>query len=89
MQIIRCVVPALNNHGEPDLFFVRVRAEASEIEKDKHYEAAAKAADNNGYDAGNIVFDEYDNGGPRLMSLFEWDTASIVDLEGEEIAVNS
>lgn len=77
-RIIRCAVAAHNSNGEPDLFFVKVEATDEQIENGKHYEAATDAANEEGYAASNIVFDEECAAGRALLPLFQWETASIV-----------
>lgn len=78
--IIRCVVSTLNSNGSPDFYFVRVRLTEEEYNDGAHYEAAKNDAEANGYEA-YLAYDEQDIAGVKLMDLFDWTTASLVDVD--------
>lgn len=80
-KTIRCIVAGHNSGGEPDLFFVKVRCSESEYGNGDHYKAAKKYAEDDGIDAG-LVFDEKDPAGRAMLSLFAWDTAPLIDIDG-------
>jgi hypothetical protein len=74
---LRCIVAANNSNGEPDLFFVKVTCSEDDYEHGLHYDAAAEASEQNGYDP-RLSFDERDPAGQAMLHLFEWDTAHTV-----------
>lgn len=80
----KCAVAVTNSNGEPDLWFVKVRCTEEQFEVGDHYEAAAAHADENGCDSSSIIYDK-DCPANEILNLFKWETASIVDLNGEEI----
>lgn len=79
-KIYRCVVACYNADGEPDLFFVKVRCLEEQFDEGYHCAAAEQAAKQSGYEGDKITFNETDRAGMALMPLFEWDSASIVDV---------
>lgn len=92
MKHIRCIVAGTDANGGPDLFFVKVQlndetdlSENDDVNTGKHYSAAEKAAENNGYEGPFVAFDEIDHAGNAMLGLFVWESASIVDLDGNEI----
>lgn len=78
-RTIRCVVSAINSGGEPDLYFVKVKATEEQIHHGDHYDAARAAAEENGYEVF-LAYDEDDYAGAAMMKLFKWDTASVVEI---------
>ena len=83
-KTIRCIVAVNNSAGEPDLFFVKVRCSEEEYNNGDHYDAAKNYFDDEGF-VPKIVFDENDPGGRAMLSLFAWDTASVIDTDGDHI----
>jgi hypothetical protein len=81
------MVAGYNGNGEPDIWFVKVQVpdDYESDEDGKHYPAAKQAAENNGYEGPFVAFDEIDHAGNAMLGLFAWETASIVDLDGNEI----
>jgi hypothetical protein len=77
---IRCVVAGLNSNGSPDFYFVRVRLTEEEYNEGAHYEAAKNDAEENGYEA-YLAYDERDVAGAKLIDLFDWKTAGLVDVD--------
>ena len=76
--IVDCVVPAINPDGDPDFYFVRVRLPVSKYATGHHYDAATRAASDNDYEPGSVVFDRADaEDFPWLFEHFAWDTAEI------------
>lgn len=82
-MIIRVVVVG-NSYNGPDLYFCKIQCTEDEYENGLHYDGAILAALENGYEGPMVAIDEYDDPKP-LFGLFEWDTASIYDLVGNEI----
>lgn len=78
-RIIRCAVAAINSGGEPDLYFVKVKATEEQVSSGVHYQAAKEAAEEDGYEAF-LAYDEDDYAGGQMMELFDWETASIVEI---------
>lgn len=78
-EIIRCIVAARNAGGEPDLFFVKIKATREEIENGDHYDAAMNAAEEDGYEP-TLAYDEKDYGGKMMLKLFDWKTANIISV---------
>lgn len=78
-KIIRCIVACVNSNGEPDLYFVKVKATLDQYENGFHYQTARAAAEDEGYEAV-LAYDENDSAGFAMLSLFEWDTASTVSV---------
>lgn len=74
---IRCVIAATNLNGDPDLFFVLVDATQDDIDSGRHYEAATRKAEDEGYET-SLSFDEDDSAGAAMMPLFDWESASVV-----------
>lgn len=83
-MVIRCVVAGHSGDG-PDLWFVAVQCSGPEYRDGQHYEAATQWASSQGIDSPMIVFDEHDRSANKLIPLFEWDTASVVDVDGDVI----
>lgn len=81
-KTIRCIVVGHNSGGEPDLLFVKVCCSESEYDEGKHYKAAIEYAESEGYEPGIIAFDENDPAGRAMLPLFAWNTASIIDIDG-------
>lgn len=95
-RLIRCAVPIYNGNGDPDFFYVAVRVptdyvnvEEDGIEGLSHHHAVARhAADAVGmcevaeltpvYDSEDGRYGHWD----ALLNLFNWDTATVVELEG-------
>lgn len=78
LKPIRVIVACYGWNG-PDLYFVKVMATDEQVEYGEHYEAAKEAASNDGYDSHETVaFDEQDEAGKAMLSLFDWDNASVV-----------
>jgi hypothetical protein len=75
---IKCIVAC----QDKDLFFVKVDCTQDEYDNGQHYEAAEEAAVNEGLEPA-IVFDENDPGGRAMLDLFEWQSASVVQCEGD------
>lgn len=81
---IRCVVACFNEEGEPDFFFVKLRATPEQIEHRLHWVAADDAANRAGYATcpfGSPVYCEGEFPGFKegLENLFAWDSADTVD----------
>lgn len=83
-MIVRCIVAGHGGDG-PDLFFVQVQCGDEAYTVGDHYQGAEKWASGEGYDGPFVVFDEKDPGGRAMMHLFEWDSASCVDIFGEPV----
>lgn len=84
-KTLRCIVVGHNANGEPDLFFVKVCCSESEYDEGKHYEAAIEYAESEGYEPGIIAFDENDPAGRKTLPLFAWNTATVIDIDGDHI----
>lgn len=76
---IKMIVAAVNAGGEPDFFFCKVNCNESEIDDGEHYEAARALADEEGFET-RLVFDEMDSGGRAILDVFEWNSATVIDL---------
>ncbi len=76
---LKMIVAAVNAAGEPDFFFCKVNCSESEIDDGEHYEAARTLADEEGFET-RLVFDERDSGGRAILDVFEWASATVVDL---------
>jgi hypothetical protein len=83
-KIFRCVVAAKNSNGDPDLFFVKVKCSEEEFQNCRHYAAAEEAARNHGYEP-HLSFDERDEAGKAMLPLFNWDSASVVNIDAVEL----
>jgi hypothetical protein len=79
MKTIRCIVACINSNGEPDLFFVKVKGTEEQINNGEHYTTAKEAADAEGYDPV-LTYDEECAAGRAMLALFEWDTASTIEI---------
>lgn len=80
-RTIQCCVIGDTGCG-PDLFFVSVRCDEHAYQAGKHYEAAKEWATQ--YCDPQTVIDDLDPGA-NVLQLGEWDTMSVIDLEGNEI----
>jgi hypothetical protein len=78
---IRCIVAGINSNGEPDLFFVKVSANEPDIHLGLHCDAALYEACQQGYENPMVAFDENDSAGRAMLPLFQWDTASVVEVK--------
>lgn len=74
-----CVVACRNASGEPDFFACAIRASLIAFEDGLHYDRAAQAAKDEGYEGPYVVFDEFDK--PWLMKQFNWNGVSIFPVE--------
>jgi len=75
---IKCIVSVTNSNGEPDLFFIIVNATEEQIENGEHYDTAKDEACDYGYEP-YLVYDENDSAGKSMLSLFQWETASVIE----------
>ena len=80
MDPVKCIVAGTNANGAPDLFFVQVRCSESQYENGDHYEAARNAALSHGYEAPLVAFDQNDEAGYAILRIFEWSSASVIDI---------
>lgn len=72
-RIIKCAVACLDSEGAASLFPVRVSATVNQYEEGHHFDTAAQAAEEAGYDATPAVFDELsDDMATKLLALFDW-----------------
>jgi hypothetical protein len=62
---IRCVVACKNASGQPDFFGCTLTATQEEYDNGEHYDAAAVAAEEEGYEGPFVVYDE--NDGPAWL----------------------
>jgi hypothetical protein len=77
-MLLRCVVACQGWNG-PSLYFVKVSCTEAQYENGKHYQAAEEHAKEMDYDGPMVTFDDHD--GPQaLFDLFEWDTATLVQI---------
>lgn len=76
---IKVMVAVVDANGEPDFFFCKVNCNESEINDGEHYEAARALATDEGHEV-RLVYDQTDRGGKAIEHVFEWDSASVVDL---------
>lgn len=83
-KTVRCIVAGHNSGGEADLFFVKVRCSESDYDEGSHYEAAKEYAEEEGYEP-EIAFDENDPAGRTMLPLFDWNTATIIDIDGDPL----
>lgn len=74
---MRCVVAATGLNGDPDFFFCAVDANWGEIDAGMHKDAAKALARTEGWAGDMVVFDENDAPG-ELLSMFHWDSATVV-----------
>jgi len=81
-KLIKCVVAGSNANGEPDFWFVIVRATQQQYDSGEHYKAAKAHADDNGFES-SLAYDENDPPKP-LFEMFKWDTADTIDVEEVE-----
>ena len=76
---VKVMVAVVDANGEPDFFFCKVNCSEAEINDGEHYEAARALAAKEGYEV-RLVLDEMDRGGKAIEHVFEWDSATVVDL---------
>lgn len=72
---VNCLVACHNANGVPVLWPVTVTGEKEQMDEGEHYEAAKKAADEQGYEGPFVVFDEFDTcsfGGINLFTMDIW-----------------
>lgn len=92
-RLIRCAVPIYDGKGDPDFFYVAISVPIDyvNVEEDgveglaHHHAAARRAADTCGaYDVAGLVpvYDSEDGHWDALLDTFDWDTASVFELEG-------
>ncbi len=81
MKTIKCIIACVNANGEPDLYFCKVRATQEQIEGCFHLDCAIEQANEEGYEAPFVPYDEHDKAGKALCKLFEWKTASLFDID--------
>jgi len=92
-KVYRCAVPGYDTNGDEDFWFVKVQVPLGYEDFDEdgvqshHWQAARLAAANNDLDVGDMcpVYDDAMSRWDNLLSIFDWDTASVVDLHGQEI----
>ncbi len=79
--VVRVVVAAVNGNG-PELYFVKVVTNQEQYDNGDHYEAAKNWVANNYLNADDINWacDDKDPA-KAVLSLFNWDTASIIKVE--------
>jgi hypothetical protein len=80
------VVAGKDQNDDSDFYFVKVSC--TDSNKDKAKRGARYAASNNGY-YGHVVFDETFSGWSELEEMFVWESASTVDINGEEIEIKA
>jgi len=81
MKDIRCVVAAINSNGDPDFYFVKVKATEEQINNGDHYDAARESAEDEGYEA-LLTYDQNDYGWKAFSrNAFDWKTAPVVTIE--------
>lgn len=79
--VIRCAVACHNVVGEPDVFFVKVKASEFHVSEGMHYHAAKLAASED-YNEPMVAFDESDPAGQLLVDLMhDWDDVCIPETE--------
>lgn len=76
---IKCIVAATNSNGDPDLYFVIVKATRTQIDKGQHYSAAQAYAERAGYEPA-LCYDEECSAGKAMLPLFQWETATVLDI---------
>ena len=76
---IKCIVAGFNPQGESDLYFVKVNCTEMQEVCGTHIAAARTQAVKDGWEAP-VIFDEYDRAGKAMLSLFVWDSASIINI---------
>ena len=76
---IKCIVSCINSNGESDLYFCIVRGSASDIEDGEHYSVAKTQCEKDGYEAF-LAYDENDSAGSAMLPLFNWESATVVEL---------
>jgi hypothetical protein len=80
MRTIKCVVAGVNAQGEADFWFVKVCCTEEQFDLGKHYDGAQAFAEDNDFEA-KLTYDEVE-APAEFMNLFEWKSASVVDVEG-------
>jgi len=96
-NIYRCAVPCISPNGDEDFWFVQVQVpeDYENVDEDPmnldphHHDAARIAAANNDCDVVGMcpVYDCSSGKWEPLLSIFDWDTATTVDLKGQEVPV--
>lgn len=76
---IKTIVVCRNSQGEPDLFPVLITCETDQFNNGDHYDAACRAAMDNGYDGVMVAADEHD---PlfRKITLVRWEAMVELDI---------
>jgi len=77
---IKCAVAGYNAQGEPDFYYVLVRARPAQIENGDHYDAARDVAIDDDFTA-KVVFDEDDPAGRALVEHCVWDSIKVTDID--------
>ena len=75
----KCIVACINSNGEPDLYFCIVECTEEQYNNGEHYDRANGQCDEDGYDS-LLAYDENDSAGKAMLPLFEWDSASILEI---------
>jgi hypothetical protein len=78
---IKCIVAGTNANGESDLFFCKVNCTPNQWNNDAHLNTAKNLAIQEGYELPLIAFDEFDDAGRAMLSLFIWETATVVEVK--------
>jgi hypothetical protein len=78
---VKCAVACTNSNGEADLYYCKVACTEQQYALGDHYSGAKLSAVREGYEPA-LVFDEIER--PEVMKLFEWSTASYVNIDGDE-----
>jgi hypothetical protein len=76
---IKCVVSVVDSNGSPDFHFVIVECTEEQYNNDEHYDAAKNDAADIGYEP-YLAYDEFDNAGKAMLSLFNWETANTISI---------
>jgi hypothetical protein len=79
LRELKVMVACIDADGCSDLFFVKVNCSKEDYEEGRHIEAAMAEADRRGYDS-LLAYDVFDSAGKAMISLFEWDTASVIEV---------
>lgn len=83
LRAVRTMVYGRNSNGDPDIWFAIIHLPVEGYDMGEHYDAAAQAAESEGYDVDrNGAFDTEDVLGRRLEHLFVWASASHYDKDG-------
>ena len=79
---ISCIVAAINSNGESDLYFIVIECTQAQKDEGEHCKAAKAQCEEDGYEAF-LCYDENDIAGRMMLPLFEWDSATILDITGK------